>query len=186
MSGISRLQWCRPYLFSFTVACKTPRLMSVAPVTRNVECCVFLFPTIHIALIDSDCVPVTLFETRGIVAVQWLPPRDAQMEPPHPRHSSPVAPAHKRARSVDTGRTAQQHGPPRKLSKSRSAENLASPTKTRLTGSHTPVDYRASDDESSAESSAASSTSLVPRPVRLKSREGGPTPFVEGGLEGGA
>ena len=62
MFGISRLQWCRPYLFSFTVACKTPRLMSVAPVTRNVECCVFLFPTIHIALIDSDCVPVTLFE----------------------------------------------------------------------------------------------------------------------------
>ena len=40
--------------------------------------------------------------------------------------SSPIAPAHKRARSVDTGKaTQQQPGPPIKLSKSRSVENFA-------------------------------------------------------------
>ena len=45
---------------------------------------------------------------------------------PEPMPSSPIAPAHKRARSVDTGRdTQQQPGPPVKLSKSRSVENLA-------------------------------------------------------------
>ena len=38
---------------------------------------------------------------------------------------SPIAPAHKRARSVDAGRAAQQHGPPTKVSKSRSVENIA-------------------------------------------------------------
>ena len=40
--------------------------------------------------------------------------------------SSPIAPAHKRARSVDTGKaTQQQPGPPIKLPKSRSVENFA-------------------------------------------------------------
>ena len=45
---------------------------------------------------------------------------------PEPIPSSPIAPAHKRARSVDTGKaTQQQPGPPVKLLKSRSVENLA-------------------------------------------------------------
>ena len=153
-----RVKYVGPYQEKTTVLfvpiCEDTGLSLVHPTwagTFILDACVYLFPAIHFALIDSDFVPVTLFELEELWrSSDCLPERDAAMEPPHPRHSSPVAPAHKRARSVDTGRTAQQHGPPRKLSKSRSAENLASPTKARPTGSHTPVDYRASDDESSA------------------------------------
>ena len=48
--------------------------------------------------------------------------------PVAPDHTptSPIAPAHKRARSVDTGKATQQRGPPAKLPKSRSVENLVS------------------------------------------------------------
>ena len=34
--------------------------------TYVLNACVFLFPTIHFALIDSDCVPVTLFEVQEL------------------------------------------------------------------------------------------------------------------------
>ena len=94
--------------------------------TYILDACVFLFPAINFALIDSDCVPVTLFEIQEL----WLSctghDHPAECCPqPEPMPSSPIAPAHKRARSVDTGRATQQPGPPVKLSKSRSVENLA-------------------------------------------------------------
>ena len=85
--------------------------------TYILDACVFLFPTINFALIDSDCVPVTLFEIREL----WL----ASTDPTRPATSSkvaksklsgPIASSHKRARSVDTGRDMQQPGPPSKLS----------------------------------------------------------------------
>ena len=94
--------------------------------TYILDACVFLFPDINFALIDSDCVPVTLFEIQEL----WLSctghdhPADC-CPPDEPGPSSPIAPAHKRARSVDTGRATQQPGPPVKLPKSRSVENLA-------------------------------------------------------------
>ena len=99
--------------------------------------CVYLFPTINFALIDSDCVPVTLFEIQELwlscncIARQPMETDETDMYP-----TSPIAPAHKRARSVDTGRGAQQHGPPAKLSKSHSAENItASPGPAPFPGS---------------------------------------------------
>ena len=95
--------------------------------TYILDACVFLFPTINFALIDSDCVPVTLFEVQEL----WLScaghdsPAEGCLQP-ELMPSSPIAPAHKRARSVDTGKaTQQQPGPPIKLSKSRSVENFA-------------------------------------------------------------
>ena len=94
--------------------------------TYILDACVFLFPAINFALIDSDCVPVTLFEIQEL----WLSctghDHPAECCPElEPMPSSPIAPAHKRARSVDTGRATQQPSPPVKLSKSRSVENLA-------------------------------------------------------------
>jgi len=95
--------------------------------TYILDACVFLFPAINFALIDSDCVPVTLFEVQEL----WLSctghdhPAEVCLQP-ELMPSSPIAPAHKRARSVDTGKaTQQQPGPPIKLSKSRSVENFA-------------------------------------------------------------
>ena len=82
------------------------------------DACVFLFPTINFALIDSDCVPVTLFEIREL----WLASTDPTL-PATPskvaksKLPSPIASSHKRARSVDTGRDMQQPGPPSKLSR---------------------------------------------------------------------
>ena len=95
--------------------------------TYILDACVFLFPSINFALIDSDCVPVTLFEIQEL----WLsclghdPPNEGCLQP-EVIPSSPIAPAQKRARSVDTGKaTQQQPGPPIKLPKSRSVENFA-------------------------------------------------------------
>ena len=51
--------------------------------TYILDACVFLFPTINFALIDSDCVPVTLFEIREL----WL----ASTDPTLPATPSKVA-----------------------------------------------------------------------------------------------
>ena len=80
--------------------------------TYILDACVFLFPAINFALIDSDCVPVTLFEIQEL----WLSctghNHPAECCPqPKPMPSSPIAPAHKRARSIGTGRATQQPGP---------------------------------------------------------------------------
>ena len=97
--------------------------------TYILDACVFLFPNIHFALIDSDCVPVTLFEVQELwLSCECNRGRTEEATCSRPEPTSPIAPAHKRARSVDTGRAAQQHGPPVKLSKSRSADNIAAVT----------------------------------------------------------
>ena len=95
--------------------------------TYILDACVFLFPGINFALIDSDCVPVTLFEIQELwlSCVESDPPKE-ECPQPEAIPSSPIAPAQKRARSVDTRQaTQQQPGPPIKLPKSRSVENLA-------------------------------------------------------------
>ena len=94
--------------------------------TYILDACVYLFPNTNFALIDSDCVPVTLYEVQEL----WRSCDDfahaAVPLAPDQTPTSPIAPAHKRARSVDTGKATQQPGPPAKLSKSRSVENLLS------------------------------------------------------------
>ena len=87
--------------------------------TYILDACVFLFPDINFALIDSDCVPVTLFEIQELwlSCVEHDPPKE-ECPQPEAIPSSPIAPAQKRARSVDTGKaTQQQPGPPVKLPK---------------------------------------------------------------------
>ena len=87
--------------------------------TYILDACVYLFPTTNFALIDSDCVPVTLFEIQEL----WLSCNDHAHSAERCIRSR-IAPANKRARSVDTGKATQQPGPPSKLTKSRSVENL--------------------------------------------------------------
>ena len=76
--------------------------------------------------VDSDCVPVTLFEVQEL----WWSSTDSSQpvkltEAEQTEDASSLVPSHKRARSVDTGRDTQQSGPPSKLSRSLSADNLA-------------------------------------------------------------
>ena len=121
--------------------------------TYILDACVYLFPGTNFALIDSDCVPVTLYEIQEL----WCSCGDldhvsASVAPDH-TPTSPIAPAHKRARSVDTGKATQQPGPPVKLPKSRSVENLVSaPLRAPFPGSADnpgeEVDYGESDERS--------------------------------------
>ena len=72
--------------------------------TYILDACVFLFPSINFALIDSDCVPVTLFEIREL----WFASTDSSQtvipsELAKSKQSSPIATSHKQARLVDTG-----------------------------------------------------------------------------------
>ena len=90
------------------------------------DACVVLFPTINFALIDSDCVPVTLFEIRELWLASTDPTRPAtSSKAAKSKLSSPIVSSHKRARSVDTGRDMQQPRPPSKLSRSHSADHIA-------------------------------------------------------------
>ena len=120
--------------------------------TYILDACVYLFSGTNFALIDSDCVPVTLYEIQEL----WRSCDDfdhtnAPLAPDH-TPTNPIAPAHKRARSVDTGKATQQPGPPAKLPKSRSVENLVSaPTSTISRFCRQPgegVDYGDSDEHS--------------------------------------
>ena len=81
--------------------------------TYILDACVFLFPAINFALIDSDCVPVTLFEVQEL----WLSCtcRAVQLRLRIKEHDQ----------SIRGKATQQQPGPPVKLSKSRSVENFA-------------------------------------------------------------
>ena len=70
--------------------------------TCILDACVYLFPGTNFALIDSDCIPVTLYEIQEL----WCSCGDldhvsASVALDH-TSTSPIAPAHKRARSVDT------------------------------------------------------------------------------------
>ena len=135
---------------------------------QGLDACVFLFPSINFALIDSDCVPVTLFEIREL----WFSSTDSS-QPVVPskvaksKQSSPIATSHKRARSVDTGRDMQQPGPTSKLSRSRSADDLATgaadppraPTFTTSANLADEVDYDGSPEPSPRMSRSAMSSS---------------------------
>ena len=136
--------------------------------TYILDACVFLFPTINFALIDSDCVPVTLFEIRELWLASTDPTRPAtSSKVAKSKLSSPIASSHKRARSVDTGRDMQQPGPPSKLSRSHSADNLAvrkadpprAPPLTYGANLADEVDYGDSPDPSPRMSRRATSSS---------------------------
>ena len=93
--------------------------------TYILDACVFLFPAIHFALIDSDCVPVTLSKFRNCgYRVQVT---STLLNAAHNLNRCQAAncTSAQEARSVDTGRATQQPGPPVKLPKSRSVEDLA-------------------------------------------------------------
>ena len=71
--------------------------------TYILDACVYLFPGINFALIDSDCVPVTLYEIQELwCSCGDLDHTSAPVVPAH-TPTSPIAPAHKRARSVGRG-----------------------------------------------------------------------------------
>ena len=79
--------------------------------TYVLDACVFLFHAINFALIDSDCVPVTLFEVQEL----WWSSTDATqpvqlLEAEKTHATSSLAHSHKRARSVDTGGDTQRLG----------------------------------------------------------------------------
>ena len=93
--------------------------------TYVLNACVFLFPTINFGLIDSDCEPVTLFEVQEL----WWSSTDSSQpieltEVEQTTDVGSLEHSHKRVRSVDTGRDTQEPGPPSKLSRSLSADNL--------------------------------------------------------------
>ena len=87
--------------------------------TFILDACVFLFPCIHFALIDSDCVPVTFFEFEELWSFACgQTDVDVEMGPATESPTRPWVTVHKRARSVDTGRSEQPSEPPTKLSRS--------------------------------------------------------------------
>ena len=143
------------------------------------RCLCVSLPRHQLALIDSDCVPVTLYEIQEL----WRSCGDSDhtsmpVAPDHTR-TSPIAPAHKRVRSVDTGKATQQPGPPAKLPKARSVENLVSaPLRAPFPGSADnsgeEVDYGDSDEHS------------PPSPARAGSISGTSTPAVQPSHTGGA
>ena len=152
--------------------------------TYILDACVYLFPGTNFALIDSDCVPVTLYEIQEL----WrscgaLNHTNAPVAPDH-TPTSPIAPAHKRARSVDTGKATQQPGPPAKLPKSRSAENLVSaPLRAPFPGSadnpEEEVDYGNSDEHSPPSPAQAGSISGSSTPTAQPSHTGGATSIIQ-------
>ena len=118
--------------------------------------------------------PVTLFEIREL----WFASTDSSQpvipsEVAKSKQSSPIATSHKRARSVDTGRDMQQPGPPSKLSRSRSADDLAAgaadppsaPTFTTSDNLADEVDYDGSPEPSPRMSRRATSSSSDSSPA---------------------
>ena len=125
--------------------------------TYILNACVYLFPLSNIALIDSDCVPVTLFEIQEL----WHSSDHLEQpsgDTPHlePDPSSPIAPAHKRSRSVDAGKADQPSEPPIKLPKSKSVENLL-PMSADGSSSPAPVPLEEEVDFGGSESASPSS-----------------------------
>ena len=152
--------------------------------TYILDACVYLFPGINFALIDSDCVPVTLYEIQELwCSCGDLDHTSAPVVPAH-TPTSPIAPAHKRARSVDTGKATQQPGPPAKLPKSRSVENLVSaPLRAPFPGSSDnpgeEVDYGESDEPSPSSPAQAGSISGTSTPTAQPSHNGGAASILQ-------
>ena len=91
---------------------------------------------------------------------------------------------HKRARSVDTGKATQQPGPPAKLPKSRSVENLVSaPLRAPFPGSADnpgeEVDYGESDERSPPSPAQAGSISGSSTPTAQPSHTGGAASIIQ-------
>ena len=160
--------------------------------TYVLDACVFLFPSINFGLIDSDCVPVTLFEVREL----WWSSTDSTqpvelLEAEQTQETGSLAHSHKRARSVDTGRDMQQPGPPSKLSRSLSAGNLDEAAQVDI-NRPTPVaddlaaevDYGSSPERSPPKKSnrTPSSTDSSPtrshRPPPGSKKQGGSNPTL--------
>ena len=142
--------------------------------TYVLNACVFLFPTINFGLIDSDCVPVTLFEVQEL----WWSSTDSSQpieltEVEQTKDVSSLEHSHKRARSVDTGRDMQQPGPPSKLSRSLSADNLGDATDA-ATSKPTPLtehlaeeaDYGSSPERSPRKTDNRTPSSTDSSPTR--------------------
>ena len=156
--------------------------------TYILDACVYLFPNTNFALIDSDCVPVTLYEVQEL----WRSCDDfahaAVPLAPDQTPTSPIAPAHKRARSVDTGKATQQPGPPAKLSKSRSVENLLStPLRAPFPGSADnlveEVDYGGSEGQSPRSPVQVESVSGTSSPTAQPSRTPGAAMMTQNELK---
>ena len=156
--------------------------------TYILDACVYLFPNTNFALIDSDCVPVTLYEVQEL----WRSCDDfahsADPLAPDQTPTSPIAPAHKRARSVDTGKATQQPGPPAKLSKSRSVENLLStPLRAPFPGSADnlveEVDYGGSEGQSPRSPVQVESVSGTSSPTAQPSRTPGAAMMTQNELK---
>lgn len=137
--------------------------------TYILNACVYLFPSTHLALIDSDCVPVTLFEIEELWHASSYPERTVECSRQMGQTpSSPIALAHKRARSVDAGKATQPPGPPIKLSKSRSVENLR-PSRVRAASPcpanplEEEVDFGGSDSSSPTSQLGGVATGTAPR-----------------------
>ena len=152
--------------------------------TYILDACVYLFLGTNFALIDSDCVPVTLYEIQELWrSCDDLDHADVPLVPDQ-TPTSPIAPAHKRARLVDTGKATQQPGPPAKLPKSRSVENLVSaPLRAPFPGSADnpgeEVDYGDSDDHSPPSPAQAGSVSGTSSSTAQPSHTGGATSITQ-------
>ena len=156
--------------------------------TYILDACVYLFPNTNFALIDSDCVPVTLYEVQEL----WRSCDDfahaAVPLAPDQTPTSAIAPAHKRARSVDTGKATQQPGPPAKLPKSRSVENLLStPLRAPFPGSADnlveEVDYGGSEGQSPRSPVQVGSVSGTSWPTAQPSRTPGAARMTQNELK---
>ena len=142
--------------------------------TYVLDACVFLFPYINFGLIDSDCVPVTLFEVREL----WWSSTDSTQpvelrEAERTQEACTLAHSHKRARSVDTGRDTQHPGPPSKLSRSLSADNLDEVAQVDIDQLSAPaydlsaeVDYGSSPERSPPKKTCRTSSSTDSSPTR--------------------
>ena len=101
--------------------------------------------------------------------------------------TSPIAPAHKRARSVDIGKATQQPGPPAKLPKSRSVENFLSTLRARFPGSTDnlveEVDYGGSEGQSPGSPVQGESVSGTSSPTAQPSRTPGAARMTQNELK---
>ena len=118
-------------------------------------------------LIDSDCVPVTLFEIQEL----WLscaghdPPAEGCLQP-ELMPSSPTAPAHKRARSVDTGKATQQQ--PGRAVENFAAIDVRAPPPDATGNFEDEVDFGGSEPPSHTQLSERKRKAATPLPLPIR------------------